>query len=129
VSLTAVLDGSAARAFAEGSASVGELLMMVGDDGDTAGLPVVCLVEALTAAKPAGEHSDMLRLLAERTPAVVVLPLVDPWAVAGLARGLPLGAAQAARAAIHHGAQLLTADAAPYLVPGVLPPDLTILEI
>ncbi len=68
MSTAVVLDPSAIRAYALGSVAVGELLMLLGEDGDRAALPAVAMADAWSDLA----HVEMLTYLMghERTDVV-----------------------------------------------------------
>jgi hypothetical protein len=103
-----VLDTTAALAYARESLAVGELLSIVGEDGDTTIVPAACVVEA--AAQAEGAELNMLRLLVN-LPGVRVTPL-DPELALGMGmlarKGGSVGLAHAATEALAHDAQLAT---------------------
>jgi hypothetical protein len=74
VSLRAILDTTAVRAYAAGSIAVGELIGEFSDEGVQFGVPALCLVEAAIGAD---QHAvGLLTILAEHADAEC-LPL-DP---------------------------------------------------
>jgi hypothetical protein len=110
VSVTLVLDTTAATAYSRQSIAVGELIGMIGDEDDTTILPAVCLAEA--AAGATDEELAMLNVLAG-LPGVTVTPLESSTALAiGIHAAVAgsLGLATAAREAVLFDAQLATVD-------------------
>ncbi len=69
-----ILDTSAIIAYTQWSINVGEVLAEVTDEGGEAGLPVLCLLDAASAAV----DSDRLDLLVNH-PCTVVLPVSEDW--------------------------------------------------
>lgn len=69
-----ILDTSAIIAYTQWSIHVGGVLAEVTDEGGEAGLPVLCLLEAGSAAV----DLDRLDLLVEH-PCTVVLPVLEDW--------------------------------------------------
>jgi len=77
VTIRAVLDTSAIRAYDAGSLAVGELIGEFSDEGVQFGLPALCLIEA--AAKADDQTLAMLDILTRHADAVG-LPLdLDDW--------------------------------------------------
>jgi hypothetical protein len=109
--LAVVLDTSAVAAYARGSVAVGELLMILSDEGLAVGVPVTCVAEAYAAATD-GVEADLLRHLTSAAPAVTVLPmrLVDAPAIGRISRRSSLGVGHAVAAAKGAGCYLATAD-------------------
>jgi hypothetical protein len=97
VSLRAILDTSAIRAYAAGSIAVGELIGEFSDEGTAFGVPALCLVEAATGA---AEHARSLLAVLTEHPHAELLPL-DPaqWQRIAAAAGL-LGSVSRACAAL-----------------------------
>lgn len=121
VEIRAVLDTSAMLSYARGHVHVGELLVVIADEGAYTGLPTVALLDAYTQVNstPARARLGVLATL----PSVVVLPLgsaeaADTAAIAALVKG-DLGRAHAAWAALDHNAYFLTSE--PHLAPSVIP--------
>ncbi len=106
--ITVVLDTSAVVAYARGSVAVGELLMMVGEDGDQVGVPVTCLAEAYSVTKV--DDRAALRYLSAGLPAVTVLPLElsDAQRVGGLARQSSIGCGHAVATTVRTNAYIAT---------------------
>jgi hypothetical protein len=128
VSVTLVLDTSAATAYMRESLAVGELIGMIADDDDTAVLPAVCLAEAAAAATDK-EQLDMLRLLSV-LPGIVVAPLRADRAVNLGARATAMGSlgmAHAVSEALLARAQFGTTDGA--AARRILPTYWDILEL
>ncbi|MBO0867826.1 MAG: hypothetical protein J2P15_04600 [Micromonosporaceae bacterium] len=77
MTIRAVLDTSAIRAYAAGSIDVGELIGEFSDEGAQFGLPVLCLAEAATSASP---HTlRMLNILTHHPDAVILPVEADQW--------------------------------------------------
>src|SRR5206468_2069993 len=83
-------------AYAQSAVAPGELLMMVGEEEETVGVPVTCLAEAYAGAVTKVEE-DLLHYLSTSVPAAAMLPLVptDVPTVGRLARNTSLGVAHA----------------------------------
>jgi hypothetical protein len=118
----AVLDSTAIGSFARGHAHVGELLVMIGEEGAFVGVPSAPLLRAHADAVGQADQRARLRVLAT-LPSVRVLDLdLD---VAENAANLvgpfsgDLALAQAAWAAIEHAAYFVTAE--PGLAAKVVP--------
>lgn len=96
MSVRAVLDTSAIRAYAAGSIAVGELIGEFSDEGVQFGLPALCLIEAATGAD---EHGlSMLDILTGH-PDAELLPLYgDDWRHVAAAADLLGGIARASAA-------------------------------
>jgi hypothetical protein len=111
VSVTLILDTTAATAYMRQSIVVGELIGMIADDRDTAVLPAVCLAEAASMAK-GEEQVNMLHVLSI-LPGVLVTPFLPHTAI-DLGSKVPdvgsLGMAHAVAEALIAEAQLATAD-------------------
>lgn len=122
-----MLDTTATLAYARGSLSVGELLSIVSEDGDTTIVPAACVVEAAAQAEDA--EVDMLRLLVN-LPDVEVTPLVPEFALGmGLLvrKGSGIGLAHAATEVLAHDAQLATRNRS--AAASVLPSGWDIVEV
>jgi hypothetical protein len=110
VTVTLVLDTTAATAYSRESMAVGELIGMIADDEDTTIIPAVCLAEA--AAEATEDELAMLRVLAS-LPGVAVTPFMASTAIAlGVEAGIvgSIGLATAAYEAVLHDVQLATVD-------------------
>jgi hypothetical protein len=83
VSIRAILDSSAIRAYAAGSIAVGELIGEFSDEGARFGLPVLCLIEAAAGADP--RTLAMLGLLTHHTEAVLLPLATEQWQQAAAA--------------------------------------------
>ena len=107
-----VLDTSAVAAYAHGSLAVGELIMMVADEGDEIGVPMTCVAEVYAAVEVDGVEAAMLDHLTVAVPGIVVLPLDLPDAaeIGRYARSSSLGVGHAIVTAINTGCYLATAD-------------------
>jgi hypothetical protein len=118
VSIRAVLDTSAIRAYTAGSIAVGELIGEFSDEGAQFGLPVLCLIEAATAASP--QALSMLNLLTHHSDAELLDLSADLWHRAATAATL-YGSAARACAALpvidHDAGYVMTAE--PDAYPGV----------
>ncbi|KAB1937148.1 hypothetical protein F8271_19870 [Micromonospora sp. ALFpr18c] len=127
--IAAVFDASALTAYIEGSVSVGELMLEVGDEGRQVAVPAACLAAAIASV---GDEIDaaMLALMVS-APMICVLPLDaggvrDAGTLARLVGGdISLG--QAASAALTHEAHYATAQ--PELAAKVLPTNWSILDL
>jgi hypothetical protein len=110
VTLQVVLDTSAVAAYAHGSVAVGELLMMVAEEGGQTGVPVTCVAEAYAEVDEVS--AAMLAHLTAAAPGVVVLPmeLKDAAPVGLTSRLSSLGVAHAVVAAKGAGVYIATAD-------------------
>jgi hypothetical protein len=86
VSIRAILDTSAIRAYAAGSIAVGELIGEFSDEGAQFGLPVLCLIEAAAGADP--RTLAMLNLLTHHTDAALLPLATDQWQQAATASSL-----------------------------------------
>jgi hypothetical protein len=127
VSVTLVLDTTAAAAYSRQSIAVGELIGMIADDHDTTVLPAVCLAEA--AARATDDELAMLNVLAG-LPGVAVTPFESSTAIAiGIHAAVAgsLGLATAAREAVLFDAQLATVDVE--AARKALPDDWTVVKI
>lgn len=122
--IRAVLDASAMVSYARGHVHVGELVVIIADEGAYTGLPAAALVDAYTRVSdiPARARLGVLAAL----PSVAVLPLgareaAQVSAFVSLTKG-DVGRAHAAWATLQHGAYYLTTE--PHLAPSVVPADL-----
>lgn len=121
--IRAVLDASAMLSYARGHVHVGELLVMIADEGAYVGLPTVALLDAYSRANgaPARARLGVLATL----PSVEILPLgageaADAATLVLLTKG-DMGRAHAAWAALDNNAYYLTSE--PHLTPSVIPVD------
>jgi hypothetical protein len=109
--MSVVLDTSAMVAYARGGVAVGELIVMVAEEGNgTVALPVVALADAYGRADDA-DH-PMLALLSNGTRSRLVR--LDPATVdevGSAGRRVGLGTAHALKIAVDFDRYLVTADA------------------
>jgi len=107
-----VFDTSAVMGYARGDIAPGELVMVVGEEDGTVGLPATCLAEAYAAAE--GGEEDRLEYVSTAVPTVEVLPLapMDAPAVGRLSRQASLGIAHAALVSSRLGIYLATLQGA-----------------
>jgi hypothetical protein len=107
MSASVVLDASAIRAFARGSLAVGEMLMILGEEGNIAAVPAV----ALAAAFGEPERRAMNRYLIEHPRTEIVALDGRDVEQVGRLTGLPsLGHAHAAVTARRFAAVLMTEE-------------------
>jgi hypothetical protein len=101
-----ILDTSAIVAFTRGSIDVGEVITEVHDEYAAAGLPVLCLVEAIGTVA----DGDRLELLVTHPATTVLAPRPGDWqALAAVYDSVGrLDAASAVLAAIDLDCQVLT---------------------
>jgi hypothetical protein len=125
MTISLVLDTSAMVAYARGSIAVGELLILVDEEANLVALPGVALAQAFADTVDA-EH-DMLRILAQTAPAVV-LPLSDGVIedVGRLATKTDVATAHAVTSATD--AQAILVIAKPKTVDGLVP-ERMIIEV
>jgi hypothetical protein len=109
VTIALVLDSSAMAAFAVGSVSVGELIMLVDEESQFVALPAAALAQAF--ARTGADDRAVLRMLV-RGPRSVVAPLdAEVTENVGLvARRSDLATAHAAVIATDMSAVLVTAE-------------------
>jgi hypothetical protein len=112
----AILDPTAIGSFADGYVHVGELLVMIGEEGAYVGVPAAALLRAHADAVGLADQRARLAVLIT-LPSVRVLDLdVDVAEKASDfvgALGGDLALAQAAWAAIEHSAYFVTTDPEP----------------
>jgi hypothetical protein len=118
VTVRLILDTSALVAYVAGntrSVEVGELMLNVEENGDTTGVPALCLVEAYQQVSEE-QRAKLLELVAEEEGPAALLPLpaADVGAVARLALRIPIAQAHAATEAVKHGAILGTYERKTY---------------
>jgi hypothetical protein len=122
-----VIDTTAAVQYTRGHISIGEVLAMVTEGGETAFLPAVCFAEAAGATR--GLERELLNVLAG-LPGVIVTPLHEWNAFEVGQRSLragSLGLAHAVAVAMETGAQVATADVKS--AAHALPPNWPIVEV
>jgi hypothetical protein len=128
MSITLILDTTAATSYMRQSIVVGELIGMIADDGDTAVLPAVCLAEAASTAK--GEEQLNLLHVLSVLPGILVTPL-HPETAVDLGSHVPdigsLGMAHAVSEALIAEAQFATTDVS--LARRVLPEGWDIVQL
>jgi hypothetical protein len=117
VSVRLILDTTALLAYAAAdprAVQVGELIASVEENGDTCGIPALCLVEAYRQTS-LGQRQTLLELTDDDGPAVV-LPLLstDVAHMGDLVAELAYHQAHAATVAVKHDALLATYESGPY---------------
>jgi hypothetical protein len=112
---TVVLDPSAIRAYARGSLAVGELLMLLGEDGNAAALPAVAMADAFNGVVDV----EMLRhLMSHDRTHIVPLDHSDVEGVGSLGPRTSLGLAHAVVTSRRLDSYLVTAK--PKAVEGLI---------
>jgi predicted nucleic acid-binding protein len=117
VSVRLVLDTTALLAYAAAdprAVQVGELIASVEENGDTCGVPALCLIEAYRQTSHV-QRRTLLDLTGDDGP-TVVLPVVstDVAHMGDLVTELAFDRAHAATAALKHDALLATYDSGRY---------------
>ncbi|MBO0883782.1 MAG: hypothetical protein J2P17_26290, partial [Mycobacterium sp.] len=118
VTIRAVLDTSAIRAYTAGSIDVGEIIGQLSDEGVQFGLPALCLIDAAIGAT--ARDLAMLNLLTHHTAAALMPLDTDQWQRIAAASSLygATGRACAVIPVIDHNAEyVITAE--PDAYPGV----------
>jgi hypothetical protein len=129
VTIRLILDSSAITAYVAGDIrglGIAELLVTVSEDDNITGLPALCLIEAYRAAHEPEARARLMDLATDDDGHTVMLPLLagDLPSVADLALDLSTDRAQAAAAAVKHGALLGTYERAAYMKAGVHEDDI-----
>ena len=118
MSLRAVLDTSAIKAYAAGSIAVGELIGEFSDEGARFGVPGLCLIE--TAVDADDHASPLLTILSEHPNAEWLLLDPDDWRrVAAAAHLLGTIARACAALPVAHGQADYLVTAEPRAYPGI----------
>jgi predicted nucleic acid-binding protein len=118
VSVRLILDTTALLAYATAdprAVQVGELIASVEENGDTCGVPALCLIEAYRQIVPS-QRRTLLELTGDVDGSTVVLPVLstDVAYIGDLVAELAYDQAHAATAALKHDALLATYDRGNY---------------
>ena len=119
MSVRLILDTSALVAYVAAdlrAVAIGELIASVEENGDTTGIPALCLVEAYKQVS-SSEQGKLLELVSDDDGPATILPLLaaDVAKVAHLALRLPQDRAQAVAERHKHDATLGTYQAKAYV--------------
>jgi hypothetical protein len=117
VSVRLILDTTALLAYAAAdprAVEVGELIASVEENGDTCGVPALCLIEAYRQTS-LGRREMLLELTGDDGPALI-LPVLstDVVHMGDLIAALAYDQAHAATAAVKHDALLATYESGQY---------------
>jgi hypothetical protein len=126
VTVRLILDSSALEAYVSDDVpalDIAELLVTVAEAGDVTAIPALCLIATHRTAT-VEQRVRLIDLAADDDGHTLVLPLLaaDVPGIAELALSLPVDQAQAAAAAVTHGAVLATYHRTSY-PPGTIHDD------
>lgn len=118
MSVRLILDTTALLAYAAAdlrAVQVGELIASVEENGDTCGVPALCLIEAYRQAPPS-QRRTLLELTSDDDGPTVILPVLstDVAHMGDLVGELAYDQAHAATVAVKHDALLATYQSGQY---------------